>query len=145
MAAYNLASELDRQKFQARTEALLKKEAVVSLEERTCRSLNQNAYLHLLIGLVAMEVGTTLEDAKTEYFKRLCNADLFEQKFHDPLQNKERVTLRSTASLTKEEMSTAIDRFKMWASLNEIYMPEPGDASLLAQIRCEMEKQRIYL
>jgi hypothetical protein len=145
MAAYNLATELDRQKFRARTQALLDKEAVVSLEERTCRSLNQNAYLHLLIGTVAMEVGTTLEDAKTEYFKKLCNRELFEVRFRDPLLKVERTALRSTASLTKEEMSTAIDRFKHWGNMNGIYMPEPGDASLLAQIRCEMEKQRNYL
>lgn len=145
MAAYNLTSELDRQKFKARTEALLKKGAVVSLEERTCRSLSQNAYLHLLIGTVAMEVGTTLEDAKVEYFKKLCNRELFEVKFNDPLQKVERTAWRSTASLSKEEMTVAIDRFKMWASLNDIYMPEPGDDQLLAQIRCEMEKQRIYL
>ena len=145
MAAYNLTSELDRQKFKTRTEALLKKGAVVSLEERTCRSLSQNAYLHLLIGVVAMEVGTTLEDAKVEYFKKLCNKELFEVKFYDPLQRVERTALRSTASLSKEEMSVAIDRFKMWASLNDIYMPEPGDEQLLAQIRCEMEKQRLYM
>lgn len=142
---YNLASELDRSKFNARAKALLEKGGIVTLEEKVVRSLSQNAYLHLLIGVVAMEVGTTLEDAKTEYFKKLCNRELFEVRFRDPLLKVERTALRSTASLTKEEMSTAIDRFKHWGNMNGIYMPEPGDASLLAQIRCEMEKQRNYL
>lgn len=142
---YNLSSELDRGKFQARAEALLKKGAIVSLEEKTVRSLSQNAYLHLLIGVVAMEVGTSLEDAKTTYFKRICNRELFETSFKDKLLGETRTTLRSSASLSKEEMSTAIDRFKRWAAEQGIYMPEPGDEQLLAIIRYEMDKMKQYL
>lgn len=142
---YNLSSELDRQKFITRGRDLLDKGVIVTLEEKTIRSLNQNSYLHLLIGVVAMEVGTTLEDAKTVYFKRLCNRELFEKTFHDPLLNEERMTLRSTASLEKEEMSQAIDRFKKWAAEQGIYLPEPGDRELLAQIRYEMDRQSRYL
>lgn len=142
---YNLSSELDRQKFITRGRDLLGKGVIVTLEEKTIRSLNQNSYLHLLIGVVAMEVGTTLEDAKTVYFKRLCNRELFEKTFHDPLLNEERMMLRSTASLEKEEMSQAIDRFKKWAAEQGIYLPEPGDRELLAQIRYEMDRQSRYL
>lgn len=142
---YNLASELDRSKFNARAKALLEKGGIVTLEEKVVRSLSQNAYLHLLIGVVAMEVGTTLEDAKATYFKRICNRELFEVTFRDRLLGETRTTLRSSASLSKEEMSSAIDRFKRWAAENGIYMPEPGDEQLLALIRYEMDKQRNYL
>ena len=53
--------------------------------------------------------------------------------------------LRSTAELTKEEMSTAIDRFKRWGAENGIYMPNPDDASLLKAIEIEMGRMKSYL
>ena len=54
-------------------------------------------------------------------------------------------TLRSSADLTKEEMSLSIDRFKRWASENGIYLPEPGDAEMLQQIQYEMDKVKAWL
>lgn len=68
---YNLSIPLDRERFAARANALLQKGSVVELTEKTLRTHNQNSYLHLIIGVVAMEVGVTLEYAKKEYFKKL--------------------------------------------------------------------------
>lgn len=142
---YNLSSELDKGRYEARSADLLRRGAIVTLEEKTVRSLSQNAYLHLLIGVVAMEVGTTLEDAKSTYFKQVCNKELFEQTIQDRLLGRTRTTLRSTTALSKEEMSVAIDRFKRWAAEQGIYLPEPGDDQLLAQIRYEMDRMKRYL
>ena len=108
---YDLSSEFQRKAFLARVDNLMEKGAVVELTEKAFRSPNQNRYLHLLIGVVAIETGNTLEDAKTYYFKKMVNPDLFQVYVKDNMGNTiDR--LRSTAELTKEEMSTAIDRFK---------------------------------
>ena len=53
--------------------------------------------------------------------------------------------IRSSADLTKEEMSMAIDRFKRWGAENGIYMPNPGDESLLREIAIEMGRNKAYL
>jgi hypothetical protein len=52
---------------------------------------------------------------------------------------------RSTSEVSKEEMSTAIDRFKRWGAENGIYLPDPGDESLLQAIAIEMGRNNQYL
>ena len=141
---YDLKSEFQRKAFQSKVDKLLEKGAVVELSEKTFRSKNQNNYLHLLIGVVAMETGTTMDYCKEWYFKRLCNKDLFVTTRVDRYAGQVEV-VRSSADLTKEEMSTAIDRFKRWGAENGIYMPNPGDESLLREIAVEMGRMSKYL
>lgn len=141
---YDLANQLQRNLFETRCKALLEKGSVVDLAERTFRSRNQNSYLHLLIGVVAMETGNTLAYCKEWYFKRLCNKDLFVTTKSDRYAGQVEL-VRSSADLTQEEMSMAIDRFKRWGSENGIYMPSPGDESLLREIAIEMGRNKAYL
>ena len=141
---YDLSSEFQRKAFLARVDNLMEKGAVVEMTERAFRSPNQNRYLHLLIGVVAIETGNTLEDAKKWYFKETCNPDLFHVQHRDKMGNCID-HIRSTAELTKEEMSTAIDRFKRWGAEHGIYMPNPDDASLLKAIEIEMGRMKSYL
>ena len=141
---YDLSSDFQRKEFLARLDNLMGKGAVVELTEKAFRSPNQNRYLHLLIGVVAIETGNTLEDAKKWYFKETCNPDLFHVQHRDKMGNCID-HIRSTAELTKEEMSTAIDRFKRWGAENGIYMPNPDDASLLKAIEIEMGRMKSYL
>ena len=141
---YDLSSDFQRKSFLARMDNLMEKGAVVELTEKAFRSSNQNRYLHLLIGVVAIETGNTLEDAKKWYFKETCNPDLFHVQHRDKMGNCID-HIRSTAELTKEEMSTAIDRFKRWGAENGIYMPNPDDASLLKAIEIEMGRMKSYL
>ena len=44
------------------------------------------------------------------------------------------------AALTVEEMSRAVDRLKLWAAQEGIYLPEPGDADRLRDIEIEMAR-----
>ena len=141
---YDLSSDFQRKAFLARVDNLMEKGAVVELTEKVFRSPNQNRYLHLLIGIVAIETGNTLEDAKKWYFKETCNSDLFHVQHRDKMGNYID-HIRSTAELTKEEMSMAIDRFKRWGAENGIYMPNPEDIHLLKQIEIEMGRMKSYL
>ena len=141
---YDLSSDFQRKSFLAKMDNLMEKGAVVELTEKAFRSPNQNRYLHLLIGVVAIETGNTLEDAKKWYFKETCNPDLFHVQQRDKMGNCID-HIRSTAELTKEEMSTAIDRFKRWGAENGIYMPNPEDIHLLKEIEIEMGRMKSYL
>ena len=141
---YDLSSDFQRKAFLARVDNLMEKGAVVELTEKVFRSPIQNRYLHLLIGVVAIETGNTLEDAKKWYFKETCNSDLFHVQHRDKMGNYID-HIRSTAELTKEEMSMAIDRFKRWGAENGIYMPNPEDIHLLKQIEIEMGRMKSYL
>lgn len=141
---YNLATDLDQERFVNRANALLNKGVVVELTEKTFRSPNQNRYLHLLIGVIAMDTGVGLEYAKREYFKKLVNKDLFVIKKSDRFAG-EVEDLRSSADLTIEEMTMAIDRFKRWGAENGFYMPSPEDADRLKDIEIEMGRMRMYL
>ena len=141
---YDLSSDFQRKAFLARVDNLMEKGAVVELTEKVFRSPNKNRYLHLLIGVVAIETGNTLEDAKKWYFKETCNSDLFHVQHRDKMGNYID-HIRSTAELTKEEMSMAIDRFKRWGAENGIYMPNPEDIHLLKQIEIEMGRMKSYL
>ena len=141
---YDLTSDFQRKAFLSRVDSLMERGAVVELTEKTFRSKNQNSYLHLLLGVVAMETGNTLEDVKREYFKDLVNPDIFRYYRTDNRGNTIRV-YRSSADVSKEEMSIAIDRFKRWGAENGIYMPNPGDESLLREIAIEMGRNKAYL
>ena len=58
MAVYDLNTDIDRERYRRRVEALFTKRAVVELSEhKPRRSLPQNAYLHLLLGEFAMQTG----------------------------------------------------------------------------------------
>lgn len=140
----DLKNTLDLQRFKAKVDKCLRDLPVVEFTEKTARTSSQNRYLHLLIGMVAMDVGVTLDYAKQEYFKRLVNKDIFAIEVEDRYCGKvER--LRSSADLNKEQMSMAIDRFKQWGREQGMCMPEPQDESLLRDIEIEMGRMRRYL
>lgn len=141
---YNLSTPLDQERFAARANALMQKGCVVELTEKTLRTNHQNSYLHLLIGVIAMEVGVTLEYAKREYFKRLVNRDLFIRKEQDRFSGEIEV-IRSSADLTIEEMRISIDRFRRWAAEQGFYLPAPEDKDRLRDIEIEMGRMRQYL
>ena len=141
---YDLSSDFQRKAFLARVDNLMEKDAVVELTEKAFRTPNQNRYLHLLLGVVAMETGNTLEDVKREYFKRMVNPDIFMSYKTDTRGNSIAV-YRSTTAVSKEELSTAIDRFKRWGAENGICMPNPEDIHLLKEIEIEMGRMKSYL
>ena len=141
---YDFKIELDLLKADTRWEALKRKGAVVELIERKTRTPRQNNYLHLIIGVVAMETGNTIEYTKEKYFKRKVNPDLFIRWKDDRIIGKTEY-LRHSSELTKEEMTQAIDKFRNWAATEGWYLPSPDDKTLLQSVEYQMGKQRQYL
>lgn len=141
----NMNIDFDREKFKVRSEFLLEKRKVVELTEKTGRSLKQNSYLFLILNIFAMEYGESVEFVKQRFFKELCNPELFVRTKSDKLLG-EITYLRSSSDLTKEEMVTAIDRFKIWASKEAgIFIPDAISDDERIELLRQIDRQKEYL
>lgn len=141
---YDLSNVLSRKQFSARVKHLWEKGGIVELTDKSRRTLNQNSYLHAILGVLALETGNSLEVVKREIYKKKVNPDLFLRVKRDPLLGEIEV-VRSSRDLTKEEMSLSLDRYKKFCSDNGIFLPEPGDEELIRQIEFEMGRAVKYL
>lgn len=102
------------------------------------RSNRQNRYLHLLIRYFATVYGTTAENVKEQFFKNAANHDIF--------YNGETAPPRSTASLSDDEMHTAIERFRNWSSMVAgIYLPAADEPGYIRSAQEEINRNRNYL
>lgn len=143
---YDLNTEIDRERLTKRITALFSARKVVEVKVYQPKRTNaQNRYLHAILGEFAMQTGNTLEETKTEYFKKYCNADLF--LVRKPLKHIGTIeALRSSAELDTAEMTTAIERFRNWsASEAGIYLPSPDEEAYLTAIEAEMQRHRDWL
>lgn len=126
---------------------LIKKKARIEIiEKRAGRSLAQNRYLHLLLGKVALHTGYTMDFVKREFYKKIANKPIFIVDIEGVLGIVEDV--KSTRSLTTEEMTISIERFRNWSAENlELYLPEPKDLVYLDEINNELEQyqSKLYL
>ena len=119
---------------------LIRKGKAIEVRDATrdlTRTLPQNRYLHVILAYFAGEYGCTPDEAKA-LFKR-CSRDIF------VVQGKECQFVRSTASLSVEEMSTAIDRFIQWAAEGGIEIASADDYKAVFAMQQEAERNRPYL
>jgi hypothetical protein len=107
------------------------------------RSISQNSYLHLILSWFAVETGYTLEEVKQDIYKKHVNQNLFyEGEATGKIEGIVIERWRSTSSLSKEEMTLSIDRFRNFSSIElGIYLPEPTDLVALQEIERELSKQ----
>lgn len=104
-------------------------------EKRKKRSISQNSYLHLILSWYSLEYGETLDYIKQEVFKKQINKDIFETEFINKKTGEIRTDWKSTSSLNTKELTTAIERFRNYASKEAgIYLPEPSDMAMLQDI-----------
>ena len=143
---YNLSNQLDVQNAKTRLELLIKRGCIVELtEKKQKRSLNQNAYLHLLLGYFASQTGNTLEWVKQQYYKKLCNPDIFIGEREDLFLGRVKY-VRSSADLRTDEMNLSIERFRNWSAAEAgIYLPEATSEAEIAALQVEVERYKTYL
>jgi hypothetical protein len=143
---YDLTNQLDVQNAKTRLELLIKRGSIVDItEKKQKRTLSQNAYLHLLLGYFASQTGNTLEWVKQQYYKKLCNPDIFIGERDDQFLGRVRY-VRSSADLRTDEMNLSIERFRNWsASEAGIYLPEPTSEAEIAAMQVEVERYKTYL
>lgn len=144
---YDLRNPLQKEQIKARFSVLLdKSDSIVELtEKKPKRSDQQNKYLHLILGYFAVETGDTLEWVKQQYFKKLVNGEIFIREREDKYMGKIKV-LRSSAELDSAEMTTAIERFRNWASSEVgIYLPSANEDEMLSLMMVEVERHKQYI
>jgi hypothetical protein len=142
---YDLSNPLQCESFKVKAEALAKKGGIVELtEKKQQRTSAQNRYLHSILAYFGLEVGETAEYVKKNYFKILCNKDLFIREVDDKYLGKIKV-LRSSADLDTAEMTTAIERYRNWCASEGVYIPSAEEHLLVQQMEIEISKNRMYL
>lgn len=143
---YDTGNAADVERLRKDMERAIAGGGIVELtRKRPQRTLPQNRYLHVILGYFAAEYGESLEYVKEKFFKEVCNRDLFyELKDDRILGYTERV--KSTADLTTEEMSLAIERFRDFAAMQAgIYIPSSDEHRLLELAELEADRNREYL
>lgn len=143
---YNLTNPLDVQNAKTRLDLLIKRGCIIELtEKKQKRTLSQNAYLHLLLGYFASQTGNTLEWVKQQYYKKLCNPDIFIGEREDRFLGRVKY-VRSSADLRTDEMNLSIERFRNWAASEAgIYLPDPTSEAEIAAMQIEVERYKTYL
>jgi len=143
---YDLSSSLAQQSARTRLEYLIKKGSVVEMtEKKKQRSLPQNAYLHLLLGYLASQLGERLEYVKLQYYKCVCNPDIYISEREDKLLGRVKY-IRSSAELSTDEMSLSIDRLRNWAADTAgIHLPDAMNQAEIAELQIEVENYKTYL
>lgn len=126
---YDLSSEYDVKRFKSRCEKLIAGGSPVELKERTNRTLSQNAYLHVCVRLFGMELGYTLEEAKT-VLKRSCEFMVYEKNGS--------LFLRRTSEMTKNEVALFTEWIRNYAAQEGVYIP---DAEEYKRNRVNIDKQ----
>ena len=143
---YNLHNPLECDNARFRLEALIKRGGIVEItEKKPKRTLSQNNYLHLCLAYFASQTGNTIEWVKQQYFKKLCNPDIFIGERYDQYLGKVKY-VRSSAELTTQEMTDSIERFRNWSSAEAgIYLAEPNEDLRIAAMQVEVERYKQYL
>ena len=77
---------------------------------------------------------------KEMYYKRAANSELYIREREDKLCGWVEYT-RSSAELTRDEMSLSLDRWKEWcARVAEFRLPEPEDGEFLDWVEVEIAR-----
>ncbi len=144
---YNLTNKIDIQKFNTRSEKLIELGSFVELKKiNPVRTNRQNRYLHLILSYFACEYGETMAYVKQEIFKKVVNPVIFKTEFVNKKTGEAREDWRSTADLDTGETTSAIDRFRNYASKEAgIYLPEPDEDEFLKHCEIEIERNKLYL
>jgi len=140
---YNLNDEYSRQKFAARVRYLWDKRSLVELTDASRRSGQQNRYLHVCLGIIAVETGNSLEVVKQQIYKETVCPDIYVTIKDDPILGQVKI-VKSSAKISREQMSESIDRLRKFAADHGIYIPSPDDEALLAQAEMEIANAQKY-
>lgn len=137
--------ELDIKRAKSMLQHYIDKGKIFELrEKKQRRSIPQNSYMHLLFSWFALETGYTAAEVKQEIFKKIVNPDLFYDSEKEGIITIQR--WHSTASLSKDELTMAIDRFRNYSAAEAgIYLPEPSDLNHIREIEIQIENHKTYL
>ena len=115
---YDLSKEFETNQARSLFEHLIGKRVLIELKERKPkRSLNQNAYLHVLFSLFGINFGYTIEESKTLIKRELGYFYTKNgQKF-----------LSHTSEMDSGQLTTFIEKFRNYSSGLGCYLPSADE------------------
>ena len=141
---FKSSNPIDRKKATDKLNLLLSKDCYFELTEKKQRSLKQNKYLHLIISWFALEYGDSVEFCKYEFYKKSCNYEIFAVEKTNKITGEILIVMRSSASLSVEEMTNSINNFRIWSELTAgIYLPSAEEQRFLEEIEYQINKMKI--
>ena len=143
---FNLNNEYEIPKFKEYVNKLYEQKAIVEVKKKLPnRSTQQNRYFYLILSWFACETGYSVDEIKVDIFKRICNKGIFE-RYRENKHGEKVKYLRSSSDLDTLEMTTAIDRFRNYASAQAgIYLPSPNESQFLTYIEQEIERNKEFI
>lgn len=110
------------------------------------RTLKQNRYLHLLLQILAIDLGETLEYTKQVVFKQIINKEIFEYERENPKTGEVSVRFRSTRDLDSTEMKRAIDRLIDYARVElNVSLPSQENNDSIEDMQVYVKNNNQYL
>lgn len=104
------------------------------------RTLNQNAYLHLLIGAFGNHFGYTLDEAKLVY--KQLNWEIYQ--YTKEVRNKQWTFWRSSADLDTKEMTITIDVLREMSKKAGYELPAATNKEEIMSLQNELERSGYY-
>jgi len=142
---YDGTNPLQAQQARLRIDNLIKKGRIFELSERKPkRTLQQNAYLWLMLSYWATQTGYTKTEAEAIY--KDLNKDVYNEE--KVIDGQVIVYTRHTNELDTREMTLTIDRFRNWSASNEVfpvYIPSPDDYRAIELMQLEVERNKEFL
>lgn len=135
---YDLKKDIDIKSFVLKTEHFIDKGFIVELKKKQkARTINQNSYLHVLINLYAIEIGLTINEAKTD-IKKACPFGSYQKNGN--------TYLVETSKMDTKELTEFIDWFRNYSAQNGLYLPTSEEYKLNKyMIDNDIKKYKPYL
>ena len=140
---YDLTNSIDATSAQLYLDKLIEEGAKIELKKiRGKRTLKQNSYFHVVITIFAMELGYTIEEAKTMLKRMYSNAEpsmIYQKKGYK--------FLRSTTTMDTKELTNFIEWIRNYAATDAgIYIPT-SEEYLINQFNIDkqIEQNKQYL
>lgn len=136
MAKYDLSNEYDKKAASFKFQKLMEKGKYIDLtEKRQARTIQQNKYLHIVFGVIAMEYGLTMDETK----------QLMKVKFGEKYSKKSHEFVKSTADYNTLEMTIFIEKMRDFFAVEGLYIPSPDESTIINQVSRDMDKSKQYL
>ncbi len=136
---FDLSKKEDLIKLEVRLNKLKADGCMVDLKKiNQLRSLQANKYLHVVLSLVAIEMGYSLDEVKV-HLKRACNFMVYEK-------NGEKF-LRHTSKMQSDELTKFIEWVRTYSSVNlGAYIPTADEYKYnMVSIDNEIERHKEFL
>ena len=135
---YNLANKQEKSDAFSYFMKLANKKSLIEVKKiNPVRTINQNNYLHLIIGYFGLHFGYTIEEAKAIY--KEINSGIY------AYTKKGRTFYRSSTDLTVDEMSQTIDTFRQKSKEQGCELPLATNSEWLRSIENSIEQSGYYL